>query len=253
MEKSLVVAVCEDHPINRLVITQLTESLGHQVHATEGGPELLAKIQSGLAVDLILLDCHMPEMDGYETARRLRKLEAEATCSFRIIALTADSLPGTREKCLAAGMDEYLTKPIFRQDLDAVISKVLGFGEPVSEPGALELLDLKIVQALNQHGMDSDRLSALDLAETFAKRAKELVIAQGQAWRRRDFGDIARYSKTLADLGQPFGIKAMVDLCREIHEAAQFREIRMVPSLLAQLEKTLEPSLACLRKELDSL
>jgi two-component system sensor histidine kinase/response regulator len=102
--------------------------LRYRADAVANGREVLAALQS-IPYDIILMDCQMPEMDGYEAAQAIRQLEARSDppCSWRppvhIIALTANAMPGEREKCLAAGMDDYLTKPIRPAELRAALER----------------------------------------------------------------------------------------------------------------------------------
>lgn len=107
------VLIVEDHPVNRkLVMLQLTE-LGLEADAVNNGLEAIEAFQSG-QYSLILMDCSMPVMDGFQATRKIRELEQEAgaTSHIPIIALTAQAMVGDREECLKAGMDDYLSKPI---------------------------------------------------------------------------------------------------------------------------------------------
>lgn len=101
--------VVEDNPVNRLVVIQQLCSLGHRVEAVDDGKKALESLERN-AFDAILMDCHMPGLDGFTTTRRIRDSEPEGQ-RIPIIALTADAQAETRERCLASGMDEYLTKP----------------------------------------------------------------------------------------------------------------------------------------------
>ena len=116
------VLVAEDNPINQKVMKHLLSRLGCSIEIVENGAEAVAKIKPHSGWDLVLMDCQMPVMDGFEAARAIRQSEASA---FRIpiIAVTANALVGEREKCLAAGMDDYLPKPINREALEAVIQR----------------------------------------------------------------------------------------------------------------------------------
>ncbi len=114
--------VAEDNAVNQLLATRLLEKRGHRVVMTANGREAL----EALAIDkfdLVLMDVQMPEMDGIQATVALREREKEKGDGFRqpIIALTAHVMKGDQERCLAAGMDGYLTKPIGPQELDAVL------------------------------------------------------------------------------------------------------------------------------------
>ncbi|MEB3215371.1 MAG: chemotaxis protein CheB [Nostocales cyanobacterium 94392] len=117
--KTLRILVVEDYPDNRDIILFMLESLGYQVDAVEDGQQAL-NILSQNEYDIVFMDCQMPVMDGYEATRQLRQREGEQRHTI-IIGLTAHAMSGDREKCLAAGMDEYLTKPVLIEDLERVL------------------------------------------------------------------------------------------------------------------------------------
>ncbi|MCS6919120.1 MAG: response regulator, partial [Fimbriimonadales bacterium] len=107
----LRVLVAEDNYVNQKVIRRLLEKWGVELQIAENGKEALEWL-SRASFDLVLMDCQMPEMDGYEATRRIRAYEAPRGLHIPIIALTANALEGDREKCLECGMDDYLSKPI---------------------------------------------------------------------------------------------------------------------------------------------
>jgi len=121
--QTLKILVVEDYPDNRDIILFMLESLGYQVDAVEDGQQAL-DILSQSEYDIVFMDCQMPVMDGYEATRQLRQREGEQRHTI-IIGLTAHAMSGDREKCLAAGMDEYLTKPVLIEDLERIISQLM--------------------------------------------------------------------------------------------------------------------------------
>jgi two-component system sensor histidine kinase/response regulator len=118
--ESLRVLLVEDNAVNRKVATRMLEKRRHQVVVTLNGKEALAALQKD-TYDLVLMDVQMPEMDGLEATRLIRGLELGTGFHQRIIALTAHAMVGDRERCLEAGMDGYLTKPLRPQDLDQLL------------------------------------------------------------------------------------------------------------------------------------
>jgi PAS domain S-box-containing protein len=119
---SLRVLVVEDNLVNQLLVTRLLEKRGHRVVMTSNGRAALAALEEE-SYDLVLMDVQMPEMDGLEatTALRQREKEQGKRIHQQVVAVTAHAMKGDKERCLAAGMDGYLIKPIRPKDLDAVL------------------------------------------------------------------------------------------------------------------------------------
>ena len=139
------ILLVDDDPVNQMVALGLLRRHGWEAVAAANGKDAL-QILAKQSFDLILMDLQMPEMDGYQTASVIRQIEAQSSSASSarettdavgertnqrggrvpIIALTTASQPGVREKCLAAGMDDYLTKPVSPADLFAAVEKYLG-------------------------------------------------------------------------------------------------------------------------------
>jgi two-component system sensor histidine kinase/response regulator len=119
---SLRILLAEDNPVNQLLTTRLLEKRGHTVVVAGNGREALAACESE-SFDLILMDVQMPGMNGLEATAAIRTREKGGVKHLAIVALRAHAMKGDREKCLAAGMDGYLSKPIRTQELDAMLEK----------------------------------------------------------------------------------------------------------------------------------
>ncbi len=112
--------VAEDSPVSRKVAVAILERLGYRVDAVTNGVEVVQALED-LPYDLVLMDCEMPEMDGLEATRRIRQRDPAKRTP--IIALTAHAFPEDRERCLEAGMDDYLSKPVRPQDLATAVER----------------------------------------------------------------------------------------------------------------------------------
>jgi signal transduction histidine kinase/ActR/RegA family two-component response regulator len=120
------VLLADDDSVNRKVAERLLDRLGAHVEAVVNGHEAIT-CASSKHFDVILMDCQMPQIDGYEATRRIRANEGSNMARVPVIALTANAMEGDRNRCLASGMDEYLTKPIDPRRLVDVISAAVGF------------------------------------------------------------------------------------------------------------------------------
>jgi CheY-like chemotaxis protein len=133
--KSLRILVVEDNLVNQRLATRLLEKRGHYVGVAADGKQALSALEKE-RFGLVLMDMQMPEMDGFEATAEVRKREKANDQRLPIVALNAHAMKGDREKCLAAGMDGYLSKPIRPQELDAVLQHYLqrpGEAIPASE------------------------------------------------------------------------------------------------------------------------
>jgi CheY-like chemotaxis protein/HPt (histidine-containing phosphotransfer) domain-containing protein len=142
------ILVAEDNQVNQEVCRQMLEGLGCRAHMVSNGAQALQAL-SEASYDLVLMDCQMPELDGYEATRAIREREAETDGPARhqiIVALTAHAMEGDRERCLAAGMNDYLSKPFTLRQLQETLARWLprrrkdpagigGDGERTGAPG----------------------------------------------------------------------------------------------------------------------
>jgi CheY-like chemotaxis protein len=123
--RSLTILVAEDNPVNQVVVTAMLDQIGHRAVVVNDGREALA-VLAGRDCDLVLMDCNMPVMDGFEATRRLRAGEhGVRQPGVPVIALTANAMAGDREACLAAGMDDFLPKPVSIESLRQALGRTL--------------------------------------------------------------------------------------------------------------------------------
>src|SRR6266699_2438067 len=120
----LRILVAENNEFNQPLLEQLLVRRGHRVRLANNGREALSLAEEG-TFDLLLLDIHMPELDGFQVVQAIRERERSAGGHLPVIALTARSRKEDRERCLAAGMDDYLAKPLRAADLFAAIDRAV--------------------------------------------------------------------------------------------------------------------------------
>jgi two-component system sensor histidine kinase/response regulator len=134
------VLVVEDNAVNQRVIEAMLGKRGFTVECAGNGRDGLAMI-AAQDYELVFMDCQMPELDGYEATAALRVREGDSGEHLPVVAMTAHAMKGDRERCLAAGMDDYLSKPLRPEELDAVLERWIGGSRTGSEGGAAAAAD----------------------------------------------------------------------------------------------------------------
>lgn len=125
---TLRVLAVDDHPLNSMLVKKLLLKFGflpEQVDYAEDGAQAVAMYQKG-SYDVVLMDCQMPVMDGYEATGRIREIQEETGRTVPILAMTANAMAGDRARCIAAGMDDYISKPIEKDKFRNLLCKWLG-------------------------------------------------------------------------------------------------------------------------------
>jgi two-component system, sensor histidine kinase and response regulator len=169
---ALEILLAEDNEVNQKLAKRLLEKRGHHVMAAGNGLEALEAIRAG-HYDLVLMDVHMPEMDGFEATRVLRAEEKESGRHQPVVAMTALVMKGDRERCMAAGMDGYLPKPIRSQELDQILElyaahKVSLEAAPEASLSTLRAGDMRAVDTHDLlERIGGDREFLIDLIDTF--------------------------------------------------------------------------------------
>jgi signal transduction histidine kinase/DNA-binding response OmpR family regulator len=221
------VLLAEDHPVNRVLAVAMLNSLGLEVTVARDGREAVAAHAAG-TFDLVLMDCQMPEMDGFQVTAEIRTREAAGPGASRrvpIAALTANAMTGDRERCLAAGMDDYLSKPFEEEELRIVLARWLKStqhpapaNEPAPEPPALTL-DARVLEKIRKISPGRELLHeviTLFLANSPAS-LRELIDGLGRA----DEPMRRRAAHALKSSCANLGAVRLSKLCEEIELSAR--------------------------------
>ena len=215
-----LVLVVEDNEINRAVAVRTLERLGYRVEAARNGAEAVEKFAPE-TYGAVLMDCQMPVMDGYEATAQLRAAEA-GRAPTPIVAMTAGALTGDRERCLAAGMDDYVSKPVAFEDLEAVLRRWVPLeaggsaGAGDRGPSALDARVLGELRALDTPG-SGFFLGVIGLfLSTVPGRLEALAAAAAQG----DAKTVGAVAHALRSTCGNVGAKRMHDLCVQIEDAA---------------------------------
>jgi CheY-like chemotaxis protein len=239
----LHVLVVEDNPVNQAVAMEMLATLGCTWGLAANGREALEAIAQDI-YDVVLMDCQMPDMDGFEATRALREREAAAGAPrLPVIALTAHAMAGDREQCLAAGMDGYLAKPYGQQQLEETIRHHVEHQREVAAAPAAAVSDT-VGEGLDRSALDNIR--ALDksggsavlrrLIGIYLKSAPELVRAMRHAADAGDAAAVGRAAHSLKSSSLNVGAARLGSLCREIETAAKSTPPATSVALVAALE-----------------
>ncbi len=240
------VLLVEDNEVNRLVATRILETLGIMANVARDGIEALDKLEDQ-HYDLILMDCEMPVLDGYEATREIRRRQLGQRHT-PIVALTAHALTEDRERCLGVGMDDYLAKPFLRATLIAVLDRWLGKQEladreqPPRLPttgvfrGASGELDPEQVESLRQLGRDGSDAYA-QIAHIFLRRGRVLLSEIRRATDLHDASAVRLRVHSLSGSAGNLGAKKLSTLSRELELLALQGVIFDFPDKIDALEK----------------
>ena len=238
----LRILVAEDHPFNRKLCQLMLDNFGARADWAFDGREAVQKFKPG-AYDAILMDCNMPEMDGHEATAAIRKLEAEAKVPqpVRIIALTANALVGERERCLAAGMDDYISKPFTAQQLYQALLAALS-SAPVDEderfnPARLEQLCKEL-----------ERTAVLDMIGDFLEELPGRLAELQRLHASSQWPELHRSAHSLKGLAALFGFQPLSKKFLAIEDAAELADVAAAQTAFAGLDKLAETAARQLRE-----
>jgi CheY-like chemotaxis protein len=198
------ILVAEDNEVNKRVMLLLLENLGYTADMVANGKEALAALRCH-SYDIILMDCQMPEMDGYEASRTIRQ---EFDRPPRIIAMTAHALRGDREKCLAAGMDDYLSKPIIEEELETALKR----WAPTPKTNAP--VDLQRLRDVCGDAPGTMR----KIADLYLEQGAELLPAMETAIRNNDAKDLRSIAHRFRGASLSCGSNSIVPFLNELEQ-----------------------------------
>jgi two-component system, sensor histidine kinase and response regulator len=210
--KPLRVLLAEDNPVNQRVAMRLLEKRGHQVTVATNGREALQALDRQ-RFDVVLMDVQMPEMGGFETTAKIRDGERIHGGHVRIIAMTAHALKGDRERCLAAGMDGYLSKPVDRLELFDLVEGTHQ-PQPADAPPPAVAATAE-ADGIRQQIHGGDRFSR-ELARMFLDEGDRLLRAIRFAIDDRDGEELRVVARELKTAAGNFGATALVDAARAL-------------------------------------
>jgi CheY-like chemotaxis protein/HPt (histidine-containing phosphotransfer) domain-containing protein len=243
------ILVAEDNPINQEVIREVLSDLGYEVEVVENGLLALRALEQE-SYPVVLMDCQMPELDGYGAAREIRRREGQGH-HVSLIAVTAHAFEGEREKALAAGMDDYVTKPISAGVLAAVIERWWPKSLPREPESGERLASIRVPaapDASERPVLNPDVKRSDSVAKVFLKYVPDQLVAIGTAVEGADAESLRAAAHKLKGSCLAVGVPRMAEICAQLEDGggdqvALFSELKAVfaqaqRELRAQLERS---------------
>jgi len=242
--------LAEDNEINQKVAARMLEKMGYRVDIAATGTEAVEALVGG-SYAAVLMDCHMPEMDGYQATKEVRRQEGSDRHT-PIIALTASAMSGDRERCLEAGMDDYLSKPVRQLDLAAALSRWAGGDDDATvtdgsrraaatavEPDS-GVLDPDHVAQLRTIAQQSDPGLLSELAELFGRDTPIRLRRLHSALEQGDAAALGEVAHALKGTVTGLGATQAIAICARLESAARSGDLDAARALVAESEVELD-------------
>jgi CheY-like chemotaxis protein/HPt (histidine-containing phosphotransfer) domain-containing protein len=248
------VLVAEDNKVNQKVILAMLTRFQIKADLVENGQAVLDQLAQQ-AYDLVLMDCQMPVMDGYEATRHVRAQELSRdpanVIRLPIVALTAHAAIGEREKCLTAGMDDYLSKPIEKDKLATLLSRWLG--ESIQNPAVVHETNLQMsdrpaawdeARVLEQ--LDGDKALLAEIVALFLNEIPAQLTALTGACQRNDLPALADIAHRIKGMAGHFCAESLINCATALEQAARHAHLCDFEAMTNDLIGTARPLVACL-------
>jgi CheY-like chemotaxis protein/HPt (histidine-containing phosphotransfer) domain-containing protein len=253
LSKSLHILLAEDNRVNQKVAVRMLEKMGHSIVIASNGSEALSLLATQ-PFDLVLMDIQMPEKDGLTATEKIREGEKQTQSHLPIIAMTAHAMMGDRERCLKAGMDGYISKPINRQQLEETIRNLLCLQGDIRSDIAFKAEEP--VAAGSEHSLNAaqilDRLGGdeklfQEVVEIFLEEGPRQITSLRRAIAERDAAGLESAAHNLrGELGY-LGISRVSQKARELEEMGRSNDLQHSAETLAVLESEISEVLISLR------
>jgi len=236
-EQDTHILVVDDNDINQMVATGILSRLGFHIHTAENGKIALEKLAMR-KYSMILMDCQMPVMDGFETTRAIRKMDSTTSYyNIPIIAMTANAIQGDREKCLAAGMDDYISKPLLSEDLVDIVyrwkqNSPTPMNKTIPTKKKMPLFDRS---ALLQRIMNDEEMM-LTILDSFNNNISDIEKKLEQSIRAGNFSDIQLHAHSIKGAAATVSAISSQTIAKTIEIAAQTEELATIKKSFALLK-----------------
>jgi CheY-like chemotaxis protein/HPt (histidine-containing phosphotransfer) domain-containing protein len=257
----LRILMAEDNLVNQKVALRQLKKLGYSADAVSNGVEVIEGLKK-IPYNVVLMDCHMPELDGYEATRLIRQFEAERADPHRppayIIAMTANALQGDRDQCLAAGMNDYISKPVKLPELQAVLQQAAGIIRPTSalpasprESAASDsTIDTSVLAGLRElREPDEPDDPVAELIDLFLRDTPARVRSMESAIRQSDAPALRDAAHSLKGSSNNLGARRLSKLCADLEHLAKDAKLGDAARLFGKAAEEYERVRFVLEKE----
>jgi PAS domain S-box-containing protein len=227
-----IILLAEDNIVNQKVAVRQLQKLGYRADTVANGREAVEAL-GRIPYDLVFMDCQMPEMDGYEATAEIRRLEGEAKHT-PIVAMTAHALQGDREKCIAAGMDDYVSKPVKVEELIRVLDAC--FAEVAKDEARVKIASnappVDVVRFHEAMGDSPEEFS--EILEIYVTHMSESLEKLDEALISRDHRAVESIAHNCVGTSANCGMTAVIESLRELEEAGHAAHLENASPLVAQ-------------------
>jgi PAS domain S-box-containing protein len=245
-----LILLAEDNIVNQKVAVRQLQKLGYRADAVANGREAVEAL-GRIAYDLVLMDCQMPEMDGYAATAEIRRREG-ASKRTPVVAMTANALEGDREKCLAAGMDDYVSKPVRPEELAAVLERLLADGAAIAEArGATpEEVSPPVDVERMRRMMGDDPEEVADILGVYLEQMSASLDRLATAVESGDAAEVETIAHNCVGVSATCGMSAVVGPLRELERMGRENRLAGAGRVGAQVGREYERVRLFLRERL---
>ena len=239
MKKDIRILVAEDNLVNQRVVERMLEKIGYSSDVVANGLEAVSAIES-IPYNLVFMDIQMPKMDGFEATSIIREKEKITHRHVPIIAMTAYALKGDRERCIEAGMDNYIAKPIKPEDIGMIMAMYL-----VPEQQALTVAGQPaIIQSFDKTSLlerlSGDREFCKEIVDLFVQDFPHQLVVLKKALREKDGSMIEKHGHKIKGASANAEAQIMKEIAREIEKYGKKNDIGKILPLIERLEEEFE-------------
>jgi CheY-like chemotaxis protein/HPt (histidine-containing phosphotransfer) domain-containing protein len=228
----LRILLAEDHAINQKLALQMLKKMGYRADVAANGLEVLDAI-ARQPYDVVLMDIHMPEMDGLEATRRLRQ-QAPNSNRLYIVAMTANAMQGDKEICLEAGMNDYISKPVQVNELQTALERAAIHAATPVETQAIDWTVVENLRLLQEDGQEDFAQSMIDL---YLQTTPPLIESIQTAVAQGNAAELQHAAHTLKGNSSSLGVSQVADLCKRLEMLGRGGSVDGAALLLEELKR----------------